>query len=179
MASLRRCHALRANLNCRRQALTLSQLITKISTFSYLIRRVVLLTQPTYASRAAENFNSQDLISIASTAQRKNAIYGLTGALCYANGTFLQYFEGEHLPVHRLYQNLLEEKRHSQLKIVSVHEIAARRFPTWAMGFFSYKSDIGQLFIAPSKMAELSPFSMTTSNANEFFNEVVKYVSIA
>ena len=138
-----------------------------------------MLTQLTYASRAAENLNSQDLISIVSTAQHNNAVYGLTGALCYANGTFLQYFEGNHLPVQRLYQNLLKDNRHCQLKIVSVHEIAERRFPAWAMGFFSYESDIGQLFIAHSKMAELSPFSMTTSNANEFFNEVVKYVSIA
>ena len=104
---------------------------------------------------------------------------GLTGALCYANGTFLQYFEGEPVSVNRLYQHLLKDKRHNQLKIVSVNDVAKRRFPTWSMSFFSWhESDIGQLFISHSKMAEFNPFSMTASNVSDFFDEVVKYVSI-
>ena len=121
--------------------------------------------------------NEEDLSLIVSSSLRNNALHGLTGALYYAHGTFLQYFEGEPLPVNRLYQNLLKDERHSQLKIVSVNEIAQRRFPTWAMGLLPYESDISQLFLTHSKMAQFSPFSMTASNVNEFFNEVVKYLS--
>ena len=137
-----------------------------------------MLIQLTFASRATQNLNNKDLSSIVSSSLRNNALYGLTGALCYANGTFLQYFEGEHLPVYRLYQHLLKDERHSQLKIVSVYEIAERRFLTWVLGFLPYESDIGQLFLTHSKMAEFSPFSMTAFNVNELFNEVVKYISI-
>ena len=137
----------------------------------------ILLTQLTYASRATQNLNNKDLSSIVSSSLRNNALYGLTGTLCYANGTFLQHFEGARLAVDGLYQHLLKDERHSQLKIVSVNEIAQRRFPTWAMGLLPYESDISQLFLTHSKMAQFSPFSMTASNVNEFFNEVVKYLS--
>ena len=60
--------------------------------------------------------------------------------------------------------------------IVSFSEIAVRRFPTWSMGFFSYESESGQIFLKHSKMAKVSPFSMIVSDANEFFNDVVKYI---
>ena len=69
---------------------------------------------------------------------------GLTGVLCYANGTFLMYLEGETLAVNRVYQQVLKDERHSQLKILSVNdEITERRFSARTMGFFSYQSDIG------------------------------------
>ena len=136
------------------------------------------MTQLTYASRAIEHLNSEDLSSIVSSSLRNNAEYGLTGALCYANGTFIQYFEGRRLAVNGLYQHLLKDERHSQLQILSAYEIFVRRFPTWTMGFFSYESDIGQLFLKHSKMAERSPFSMRASDANKFFNEVAKHVTV-
>ena len=135
-----------------------------------------MLTQLTYASRATQNLNNKDLSSIVSSSLRNNALYGLTGTLCYANGTFLQHFEGARLAVDGLYQHLLKDERHSQLKIISINEIANRRFPTWAMGFFSYESDISQLFLKHSKMAEFSPFSMTASDVSAFFDEVVKFI---
>ena len=138
---------------------------------------VFLLKQLTYASRAMHDLNSEDLSSIVASSVRNNTLYGLTGALCYANGTFIQYFEGDHLAVSRLYRHLLKDVRHSDLTILSVYEVAKRRFPTWSMGFFSYESEIGQIFLKHSKMAKVSPFSMIASDANEFFNEVVKYIS--
>ena len=137
-----------------------------------------MLTQLTYASRETENLNSQDLSAIVASSLRNNALYGLTGALCYANGTFLQYFEGERSAVDGLYLQLLKDKRHNQLRIVSAYAITERRFPTWAMGYFSYESDIGQLFVKHCKRAELSQFSMTASDVSKFFDEVVKYISI-
>ena len=135
-----------------------------------------MLTQLTYSSRATQNLNNKDLSAIVSLSQRNNALHGLTGALCYANGTFLQYLEDERLAVNALYQHLLKDERHSQMLIVSFSEIAVRRFPTWSMGFFSYESESGQIFLKHSKMAKVSPFSMIVSDANEFFNDVVKYI---
>lgn len=97
--------------------------------------------------------------------------------MCYANGTFLQCLEGDHLDVQRLYQKLLKDERHTQMSIVRVNKIAERRFSTWAMGFFSYENDIGKLFIKHTLMAEFSPFSMAAADVDEFFDEVLTFLS--
>ena len=105
-----------------------------------------------------------------SASRRNNAIHELTGILYYNNGIFIQNFEGERLAVNRLYQHVLKDERHSQVKKVSAYEIFVRRFPNWKMGFFSDECDASQLFIQHSKMAAVNPFSMSPSDANKFFN---------
>ena len=112
-----------------------------------------------------------------SASRRNNAEYGLTGILYYNNGIFIQNFEGERLAVNSLYQHLVKDERHRQVKIVSSYEIFVRRFPAWTMGFFSDECDASQIFIAHSKMAAVNPFSMTASDSNKFFNEIVKYIA--
>ena len=137
-----------------------------------------MLIQLTYSSRATRALNGQDLRSIVAQAQSNNVLRGITGALCYANGTFLQCLEGERLAVNELYQHLYKDPRHVDMEISSFNEIAERRFPTWAMGFFSYDNEIGQLFLKHARMAEFSPFSMNASDVDEFFDEVVRYVTV-
>ena len=137
-----------------------------------------MLIQLTYSSRATSSLDSKDLRSLIATAQVNNVNRGITGALCYASGTFLQCLEGERLAVNQLYLHLAKDKRHDEMEISSMSEISERRFPNWTMGFFSYENDIGQLFLKHSRMAEFSPFSMNASDVNKFFDEVVKYNSL-
>lgn len=136
-----------------------------------------MLTQLIYSSRSTRTLNGQDLNSIVAAAQRNNEQHGITGALCFAKGTFVQCIEGERLVVNQLYEHLLKDYRHCELKISSIDEIAERRFPYWTMGFFSYENEIGQIFLKHSRMAEFSPFSMSATDLNEFFDEVLKYVT--
>ena len=134
-----------------------------------------MLNQLIYSSRTTRTLTSADLSSIISTAQRNNLLSGITGALCYARGTFIQCIEGEPSIIDRLFQLLLKDERHTELKTVESREISQRRFPNWTMGFFSYENEIGQLFLKHARMAEFEPFSMSASDGNEFFDEVMKY----
>ena len=143
-----------------------------------VIRRESLLNQLIYSSRAARPITSADLNAIISSAQRNNLPHEITGALCYARGTFVQCLEGEPLTIDQLYQLLHKDERHSELKTLDIKKISKRRFPNWSMGFFSYENEIGQLFLKHSRMAEFEPFSMSASDGNEFFDEVVKYVTL-
>ena len=136
-----------------------------------------MLIQLAYSSRTTRALNSNDLSLIIADAQRNNALRGITGALCYASSTFLQCLEGERSAVNLLYQHLLKDERHSEMEITSFREIAKRRFPNWRMGFFSYENESSQLFLKHSRRAEFAPFSMTASDVDEFFDEVVKYVT--
>lgn len=138
-----------------------------------------MLIQLIYSSRTTRTLTNADLSSIISTSQKNNLLFKITGALCYARGTFLQCIEGESSRIDPLYQLLLRDERHSELKTLDVRDISNRRFSNWSMGYFSYENDIGQHFLKHSRMAEFTPFSMSDSDSNEFFDEVLKYVSLS
>lgn len=142
-----------------------------------LPKKIILLFQLTYSSYATRALNSSELNSMVSASRRNNAERGLTGILYYNNGIFIQNFEGERLAVNSLYQHLVKDERHRQVKIVSSYEIFVRRFPSLTMGFFSDECDASQIFIEHSQMAAVNPFSMTASDSNKFFNEIVKYIT--
>lgn len=137
-----------------------------------------LLYQLIYSSRTTLPLTNPDLSSIVSIAQRNNMALGITGALCYAQGSFIQCIEGEHSIIHELYQHLHKDERHDEIKTLDSREISKRRFANWTMGFFSYENEIGQTFLQHAGMAEFAPFSMNASDCNEFFDEVVKYVKL-
>jgi len=140
--------------------------------------RKTLLYQLIYSSRASRDLTNSDLSSIISTAQKNNLTFGVTGALCYAQGTFVQCLEGEQCIIDKLYQYLQKDEKHEQLKTLDRGEIYKRRFPNWTMGFFSYENEVSQLFLQHATMAECAPFSMSASACNEFFDEVLKYVTV-
>lgn len=117
-----------------------------------------MLTQLIYSSRASRILNNTDLSSIISSSQRNNALVDITGAMCYANGTFLQCLEGDSLAVSHLYEHITRDERHTELKILNVNPITERLFPTWSMEFYSGENDIGQLFLKHGRMAEFNPF---------------------
>lgn len=52
-----------------------------------------MLVQLTYASHATQTLGPADVKDILQTSQRNNAAVGVTGALCLANGIFLQQLE--------------------------------------------------------------------------------------
>lgn len=137
-----------------------------------------MLTQLIYSSRTTRTLTSVDLISITSTSQQNNLLAGITGALCYDRGSFLQLIEGEHSVIAHLYPLLLQDERHSELKILDLKEITERRFANWSMGFFNHENEISQLFLKHTKMAEFAPFSISALDANKFFDEVKKHVTL-
>ena len=53
-----------------------------------------MLIQLTYASRTSKALIPEDLKSILMASQRNNTRVGVTGALCLANGIFLQQLDG-------------------------------------------------------------------------------------
>ena len=89
-----------------------------------------MLIQLTYASRTSSVFTQTDLSSILKASQRNNARAGVTGALCLANGIFLQQLEGDRAEVNRLYHRILADPRHREPAVLDFAEITSRRFTT-------------------------------------------------
>ncbi|PNK60199.1 BLUF domain-containing protein [Psychrobacter sp. FDAARGOS_221] len=71
--------------------------------------------------------------TIQSDARDYNKQHGITGTLCYGNGCFLQCLEGEKRILLPVLQNLFDDERHKNIKILLIKPIKLRQFINWGV----------------------------------------------
>ena len=86
-----------------------------------------------YVSSADKSITSQDITDILDVSVKNNDTFDITGILCYHDGNFLQFIEGESDNVHNLIEKIKEDKRNSGMIVVHDELIAGRMFPDWRM----------------------------------------------
>jgi len=93
------------------------------------------MIQLSYVSSVAHPLSTEELVSLLQECLVNNRRDGVTGMLLYGNDTFLQTLEGEEEVVDRLYDHILQDKRHDNVKSLVRRTIAAREYSDWSMGF--------------------------------------------
>ncbi|WP_244594157.1 BLUF domain-containing protein [Rhodoblastus sphagnicola] len=94
--------------------------------------------------RSSEDFE-QAVRNILSVARRKNAQAGVTGALMYNSGCFVQILEGERANVQKIYELVRRDERHSDVTLLGFEAVAERGFGHWSMAFVGAKeSDLAR-----------------------------------
>lgn len=78
-----------------------------------------------------------DLEELLDHARRSNAAKGITGALVYAEGIFLQILEGDMVRVKDLMAKIQRDVRHEDVVILREGEVPAAIFGSWKMAFVS------------------------------------------
>ena len=73
--------------------------------------------------------------SILSTARRRNADIGLTGALLFTEGRFVQALEGDRDVVRATYYRIAVDPRHSGAEVLASQFGDRRRFKEWSMAY--------------------------------------------
>ncbi len=91
------------------------------------------ITQLIYLSRSVRPMTQDDLNSISDSAARNNGSMGLTGALLYVGGNFMQLLEGEDKEVMSLISVIQKDPRHQEFRIVKKTTQEKRLFPNWSM----------------------------------------------
>lgn len=132
-----------------------------------------MLVQLTYASRPSLSFKTEDFASILAASKRNNTRVGVTGALCYANGIFLQQLEGDRTEVNRLYHRILADSRHRDPVVLAFAEINSRRFTTWAMGSLAPLEANRHIYLKYSRSASFDPYGMSAATLQDFFMEIL------
>ena len=94
-----------------------------------------MLTQIVYASSAARPLGDADLAEILRASRRNNADAGVTGALLYSEGNFIQVLEGPATSVAAVYRRIERDTRHHSILPLLRSTVDERQFPEWAMGF--------------------------------------------
>lgn len=89
-----------------------------------------------YTSQAARPISDLELDLMLSRMRAANAQEGITGLLLKApNGTFAQTIEGSRDAVDRTFARIRADHRHTALQVLIDHEVPAREFPDWSMGY--------------------------------------------
>ena len=90
------------------------------------IRHVIYISKPTH-------FDHLVLENILTKSRAKNPSAGITGNLVDHADLFLQLLEGPHLAVHKLYETILADNRHSDIIKLRDGSFNRRLFASWAM----------------------------------------------
>ncbi len=70
-----------------------------------------------YVSRAAPGIEGRDCYDIIRVAHNRNSQYGLTGALLFLDGDFIQVLEGEVHRVRERYKIIAADSRHTDVDL--------------------------------------------------------------
>jgi Sensors of blue-light using FAD len=90
-----------------------------------------------YSSEAATPMQTDDLQELLDHARRSNAASGITGALVYAEGIFLQILEGDKGLLQDLMAKIRRDVRHESVFVLREGEVPAAIFGSWKMAFVS------------------------------------------
>ena len=90
-----------------------------------------------YASAARRLFNPLELAELLKRARANNERLGVSGALLYHEGSFLQVLEGDERAVKALFSVIQQDARHWRVLVLREGPVAARSFEAWSMGFVS------------------------------------------
>ncbi|OPX56868.1 Sensors of blue-light using FAD [Oceanospirillum multiglobuliferum] len=95
----------------------------------------MFLVRLIYTSQVTGEFSKDDIEQIISSAKENNRRAGITGLLCFNRKYFLQVLEGTRTQVNALYHHILQDSRHTQVILLSYHEITQREFDQWHMAY--------------------------------------------
>ena len=89
----------------------------------------------TYVSRMTlkAGVTPRTLSDIMTVAQRENLAHQITGFLCFGNGYFFEYIEGEKSAIEQLFGNIQRDGRNRDVTLKSKGVIEQRLFQDWQM----------------------------------------------
>jgi len=137
-----------------------------------------MLVRCLYASRVAAPLPAAVLDQILVQSHRNNPSRGITGLLCFTSNVFVQVLEGGRDEVCELYNAIVRDERHSQVRLLAFEEIAERRFGNWTMGQVDVMAVNPSLLLKYSKTASLDPFAITGQATMALLTELVATGSI-
>jgi len=137
-----------------------------------------MLVRLLYASRAAEPLIGPVLDSILEQSRTHNPKAGITGVLCYSDDLFIQALEGGRDEVNDLYNTIVRDRRHTQVRILSYEEIRERRFGHWTMGQVNLAKVNPALLLKYGERAELNPFTCSGQASLAVLEELIATAQI-
>jgi hypothetical protein len=94
-----------------------------------------VMIQLSYISTSPQPMETEQLLALLQECLHGNRGLGVTGLLLYGNRTFLQVLEGDEAVVDALYEKIMRDTRHTDIKCLTRKTIERRQYAEWTMGF--------------------------------------------
>jgi methanogenic corrinoid protein MtbC1 len=111
-----------------------------------------------YSSRAVTPFSDPELQSLMHTAQARNHQEGVTGVVLYDNSRFFQWLEGPANGVERIMGSIRNDRRHTDVQVITERASDARQFDGWDMKLAAQGADPsvwrGEILEPPPEIVE-------------------------
>ncbi len=137
-----------------------------------------MLVRLLYASRAAVPLTTPIVDSIMEQSRENNPRQGITGLLCFSGDIFIQVLEGGRDAVCELFNTIVRDDRHLNVRILIYEEIAERRFGGWTMGQVNIAKVHPSLLLKHSETAELYPFGCSGHASMALLDELVATAAV-
>jgi hypothetical protein len=137
-----------------------------------------MLVRCLYASRAVAPLREVLVESILEQSRRNNPRLGVTGLLCYSGDVFIQVLEGGRDAVCELFNEIVRDERHSNVRILLFDEIPARKFGGWTMGQANMSKASQTIVLKYSEKPEFDPFTGSGSATMALLTELLESGSI-
>jgi hypothetical protein len=137
-----------------------------------------MLVRLLYASRAATALTDGVVDSILEQAGRATAARGITGLLCSSGDLFIQVLEGGRDEVCELFNAIVRDRRHVDVRLLVYEEILERRFAGWTMGQVDLSRVNPSLLLKYSDRAALNPFSGSGRASMTLLEELIDTGSV-
>ncbi len=137
-----------------------------------------MLVRCLYASRAAVPLVAPVIDSILEKSRMNNPRQGITGILCFFDDIFIQLLEGGRDEVCELFNAIIRDDRHLNVRMLSYEEISERRFGSWTMGQVNIAKVNPTLLLKYSEKAVLNPFGCSGRATMALLEELVATASI-
>ncbi len=137
-----------------------------------------MLVHCLYASRPAAPLGPRLIESILAASRKNNPRDGITGILCYTQDVFIQMLEGGRDEVCELFNGIVRDERHRDVRILIYEEILERKFGNWTMGHVDIAKVNPGLLLKHSTKAVLDPFSCSGLATMALLEELVSNAAI-
>ena len=137
-----------------------------------------MMVRLVYASRAANPMQAPMINAILEQSRTHNPALGITGILCYAGDIFIQVLEGGRDEVCELFNTIVRDDRHSNVRILQFEEISERKFCSWTMGQVDLKKINPGLLLKYHEKPVMNPFACSGHATMALLDELVATASI-
>ena len=115
-----------------------------------------LLFDISYRSLAVDTTSGKDVDAIIKTARSLNPEFDITGCIIYHRNIFFQIIEGPKKDILTLFDNIKNDERHKDIKVMWKGYKIRREFKNWALATISDEGVLDVQIQGSAKSLELS-----------------------
>ena len=130
-----------------------------------------MLVRLLYVSQSVGPITTTVTTSILEKSSANNKKLDITGVLCQGSGLWMQVLEGERTRVNTLYSQIMADRHHKNVQLLSIEEIESRRFGQWSMALVYLSKDDPMVQMAHP---EFDPYSATAKDAMSLLEELIQ-----